>query len=80
MATVSAVAAPTVGGKAAGKGYALDGADHIVLRVATAIAASRRLYGDGGSGTGATGAVRAPRERDGRDGSGTGAAGAERRR
>jgi hypothetical protein len=40
--TVSAVAALTVGGKAAGKGYALDRANEIVFRVAEVLASLQR--------------------------------------
>lgn len=43
--TVSAVAAITVGGKAAGKGYALDRANAIVLRVAQVLASLQVLPG-----------------------------------
>lgn len=45
VVTVSAVAAITVGGKAAGKGYALDRANVIVLRVAQVLASLQILSG-----------------------------------
>ncbi len=56
---VSAVAALTVGGKAAGKGYALDRANYIVYRVAVFLAGWQRTWsavrrlgrGPGGNGT-----------------------------